>query len=355
MRITAISSRLEHLELTRPYTIAFRTVDDVTNGIIEIRTDDGHLGLGAASPEPYVTGETHETCEAAMNENALDWLIGRDVRELPALCRELAPRMATTPAARAAVDMALHDLFGQHLKLPLVDVLGRAHTCMATSITVGIKSVADTVTEAEEYVGRGFSVLKIKLGHSLEEDIERLAKLRARFGEAITIRVDPNQGYSAADVLEFVDRTNAMNIESLEQPMKADDIDGLRSLPESIRARIMADETLLNEQSALQLLQPSAACGIFNIKLMKCGGIFAGRRMADLADIAGVELMWGCMDESIISISAALHAAFASPATCYIDLDGSFDLARDVVSGGFVVENGVMRTTDAPGLGVQLI
>ena len=355
MRIVSIASRLEHLELTRPYTINFRSVDDVTNGIVEVRTDDGRLGLGAASPEPFVTGETPEACAAAMSADALDWLIGCDVRELPSLCRELARRLQSTPAARAAVDIALHDLLGQHLALPLADVLGRAHTTMATSITVGIKSVADTVAEAEEYVGRGFTVLKIKLGHSLEEDIERLAKVRERFGFDIAIRVDPNQGYDADDLLVFVKRTAGMDIESIEQPMKADDVAGLRALPEQIRARIMADEMLLNEQSALDLIAPSPACGIFNIKLMKCGGVYAGRRIADLAEIAGIDLMWGCMDESIISISAALHAAFASPATRYIDLDGSLDLARDVVTGGFILEQGVMRTTDEPGLGVRPI
>ena len=87
---------------------------------------------------------------------------------------------------------------------------------------------------------------------------------------------------------------------------------------------------------------------------MKCGGIHAARRIAAIAGTAGVELMWGCMDESVVSISAALHAAFSSPATRYLDLDGSLDLARDVADGGFHLEDGVMRTLDAPGLGVTL-
>ncbi|MDX1654754.1 MAG: enolase C-terminal domain-like protein, partial [Candidatus Competibacteraceae bacterium] len=104
----------------------------------------------------------------------------------------------------------------------------------------------------------------------------------------------------------------------------------------------------------LKLIQPPAACGIFNIKLMKCGGIWPAGRIGTVAELAGVELMWGCMDESCISISAALHAALAQPATRYLDLDGSFDLARDVARGGFVVEEGVMRPVDAPGLGVAL-
>ena len=92
--------------------------------------------------------------------------------------------------------------------------------------------------------------------------------------------------------------------------------------------------------------------GIFNLKLMKCGGISPAQRIAHLAEGAGIELMWGCNDESRISIAAALHVALASPATRYLDLDGSFDLARDLAAGGFVLEAGVLRTAPGPGLGV---
>jgi len=354
MRIRRISTWTEHFELSRPYTIAFRTVDSVRNGIVRIDADDGTTGLGCASPERFVTGETWEACDAALAEPGLQWLVGRGVHELTALCRELRERFPGAPAARAAIDIALHDLWAKQLGVPLADALGRAHTALPTSITIGIKDADATVEEAEEYLGRGFRVLKVKLGHSIADDIERLGRLRAFVGEGIVIRVDPNQGYSADEVSRFVEATADLGIEFLEQPMKADDVDAMRRLPDSVRDRLAADETLLGESEALALVQPPRACGIFNIKLMKCGGIHAARRIATIAETAGVELMWGCMDESVVSISAALHAAFSSPATRYLDLDGSLDLARDVADGGVVIEDGVMRTLDAPGLGVTL-
>jgi len=353
MRITAIGSRVEDFALTRPYTITFRSVDDVQMSFVELGSDDVITGIGCASPEAMVTGETREACSGALQEDALGWLAGRDPRTLPALCRELEARMPETPAARAAVDIALHDLLAQHLGVPLVEMLGRAHQSLPTSITIGIKPVDETVEEAYEYVGRGFKILKIKLGHSLEEDLARLARLRERIGKDIRIRVDPNQGYSAEQLNAFVERTRRLDIEFLEQPMAADDIDAMRALPRNVRARLAADEALLDARDALTLIESPRACGIFNIKLMKCGGVHAARRIADIADIAGIDLMWGCMDESIVSISAALHAALASPATRYLDLDGSLDLARDVVDGGFVLEDGYMRTTDLAGLGVR--
>ncbi|MEE4377870.1 MAG: dipeptide epimerase [Candidatus Competibacteraceae bacterium] len=352
MKITRIVSSVEHLPLARPYTIAFRTISAIDCVLVELHTDQGRVGLGTASPEPYVTGETETACQAALEETALDWLVGQDVRRLPALCRALQHRLPHTPAARAALDMALHDLLAQYLSLPLVEMLGRAHEQLTTSVTIGIKPVPETLAEAEERIGKGFRALKIKLGHSLEEDLERLHRLRERFGKTITIRVDPNQGYSAVDVLEFVERSADLAIEFLEQPMPVSQLNAMRALPESVRARLAADECLLNENDALGLLMPPSACGIFNIKLMKCGGVSPALRIAALAETAGIDLMWGCMDESVIGISAALHAALASPATRYLDLDGSFDLARDIAKGGFVLEDGRLRTTDAPGLGV---
>ena len=354
MKIRRISTWIEHFELTRPYTIAFRTVDSVRNGIVRIETDDGSVGIGCASPERFVTGETWDACNAALAEPALRWLAGRHVHELSALCRELDERFPDAPAARAAVDIALHDLWAKRLGVPLADALGRAHTALPTSITIGIKDADATVEEAGEYLARGFRVLKVKLGHSLDDDLERLRRLRDFAGEEAAIRVDPNQGYSAGEVSRFVEETARLDIEFLEQPMKADDIDAMRALPDAVKNRLAADETLLDPSDALSLVQPPRACGIFNIKLMKCGGVHAAKHIASIAETAGVELMWGCMDESVVSISAALHAAFSSPATRYIDLDGSLDLARDVADGGFALENGVMRTLDAPGLGVTL-
>ena len=352
MKIRSAQARTEALALTRPYTIANATISAVEISIVELRAE-GFLGLGAASPAEFVTGESDEACRKALAE--LDWLVGRDARTLPQLCREAARRMPATPAARAAVDIALHDLLAQRLGLPLVEMLGRAHEALPTSITIGIKPTAEALDEAREYLDRGFRVLKIKLGHALEEDIERVTKLRELTGPEVTLRVDPNQGYTPASLARFVSSTEQLGLEFLEQPLPAQDVAALRALPRQLRERIAADESLLDEKDALELVRPAPACGIFNIKLMKCGGVAPARGIAHIAELAGVRLMWGCMDESRISIAAALHTALASPATRYLDLDGSFDLERDVVSGGFSVQDGILRTLDAPGLGVSVL
>ncbi len=356
MKIRGVRATLEKFALTRPYAIAGQPwLTAVENVVVRLETDSGIVGLGAGSPGERVTGETIEACRAALAPANLEWLRSRDVRTLPALCREAVDRFPLTPAARAAVDIALHDALAQHLRLPLVEMLGRAHEALPTSITIGIKPLPETLAEADEYLGRGFRVLKVKIGNSLEEDLEQLAKLRERVGRRASIRVDANVGYSIEETSRFLEKAAPLDIELVEQPVTRESFDQVRRLQAAWRKRIAADESLHGETDALALATPPSdpACGIYNIKLMKCGGVWPALRIAAIAETAGIALMWGCMDESRISIAAALHAAFASPATRYLDLDGSLDLARDVVSGGFTLEDGVMRTTGAPGLGVS--
>jgi len=215
--------------------------------------------------------------------------------------------------------------------------------------------VTETLKEAGEYGKKGFTVLKVKLGKDLDEDIERVVKLREKFGKRFTIRIDANQGYSVEQTKLFYNKTLPLDIELIEQPLPAAAVADLKSLPKELKAKVAADESLLSLSDAMVLVQPPRAAGIFNIKLMKCGGISQALKIADVGLASGIDLFWGCNDESIISITAALHAAFACSNTKYIDLDGSLDLANDIVSGGFILKNGVMSCSEKPGLGVELV
>jgi L-alanine-DL-glutamate epimerase-like enolase superfamily enzyme len=129
----------------------------------------------------------------------------------------------------------------------------------------------------------------------------------------------------------------------------------MQALPEDLRRRCAADEDLHSPADAIRMATDPQPYGIYNIKLMKCGGIRPAMQIAHVAEQSHIQLMWGCNDESIVSITAALHAALASPATHYLDLDGSFDLARDVVDGGFELRDGYLYPGDGPGLGVRLL
>jgi L-alanine-DL-glutamate epimerase-like enolase superfamily enzyme len=354
VKISGITSWRERVPLLRPYEIATMRIDAVDLFFVRITTDQDIEGIGSASPAEDVTGESPEACQAALSMRRLGWLGGRDPRHLDALSRELEQSHLATPAARAAVDMALHDLAARIQGVALVDYLGRCRDALPTSVTIGISSVEETVAEAEEHLGHGFRCLKVKTGRSFEEDVERLSKLRERVGPNVAVRIDANQGCTLEEARSLGVLAGDLDLELIEQPLPATSISELRSLPSSVRRIIAADESLHGEEDARILADDPPACGIFNIKLMKCGGIRPALAIAGIAESAGIDLMWGCNDESVVSIAAALHAAYACPRTRYLDLDGSFDLARDPASGGFVVEDGRLRLLDRPGLGVDL-
>ncbi len=353
MKIKDIKVWNTDLGNTKPYTIAFKTVDEVRNAFVEITLQNGTTGIGSGNPSEYVVGENLQQTLEALDLKNLDFLMGRDIREMKQLLFEVWQKFPKNPGARAALDIALHDAFTKFLGIPLVKYLGQKIHSMPTSNTIGIKNVQETLDEADEYGKRGFSILKVKLGKDLEEDIERMVKLREKFGKKFVIRIDANQGYTIRQTIEFYNRTKHLDIELIEQPLPAKSIAEMKQLPDEIKKIIAADESLISPQHALALVKPPLAARIFNIKLMKCGGVDQGLKIADIALQEGVELFWGCNDESIVSITAALHAAFACANTKYIDLDGSLDLARDEVKGGFILKDGVMYCSDKPGLGVE--
>ena len=315
MKIKDIRVWKANLENTKPYTIAFKTVSEVFNAFVEITLDNGLTGIGSGNPSEYVTGENLTQCLEALSEKNIQFLIGRDIREINQLNYEILHKLPANPAARAALDIALYDTFTKYLNVPLVKFLGQKIHSLPTSNTIGIKNVEETLKEAQEYGEKGFKVLKVKLGKDLDEDIERIVKLRERFGNKFVIRIDANQGYNTSQTIEFYQKTKHLNIELIEQPLPAKSVSEMKQLPQEIRIKIAADESLLTPRNAMELVSPPVASGIFNIKLMKCGGINQALKIADIALNSNIDLFWGCNDEGIVSITAALHAAFACAAS----------------------------------------
>src|SRR5688572_23819735 len=236
MKIKDIKVWNADLGNTKPYTIAFKTVDQVRNAFVEIVLENGVTGIGSGNPSEYVTGEHLDQTIEALQEKNLDFLIGRDIREMNQLLFEVLQKFPKNPAARAALDIALHDAFTKYLDIPLVKFLGQKIKTLPTSNTIGIKNVEETMKEAIDYDQKGFKVLKVKLGKDLEEDIERLVKLREYFGKRMIIRIDANQGYTGQQTLDFFNRTKSLDIELIEQPLPAKMVKEMKDLPEEIKS-----------------------------------------------------------------------------------------------------------------------
>lgn len=355
MKLVAVHSRRFTTALSRPYTIAGGSWDGVDLVLVELTTDTGRVGHGQASPAEEVTGETASSAARELLPAGLEFLIGREAAPLASfdeLCQHVQG-----PAARAALDMALHDLAAQRSGLPLVEQLGRVHRGLRTSVTIGVKPPAETLAEADEYHARGFGCLKVKTGVDVDLDLERLARLRERFGATLVLRVDANQGYDVPALRRFVVESAQLDIELIEQPLPPALDAELLAFPAEVRRKFIADESVHGEADLARLGdlggRRGAPFGGINVKLMKCGGPTAALRLARAADRAGLTLMWGCMDESVLGIAAALHTALASRATRYLDLDGSLDLAEDPFRGGFTLSGDRIETLHLPGLGVS--
>lgn len=354
MKIVAVRAWQENLPLTKPYTIAYHTTSHATIVFLEVELANGMVGLGAASPFEEVVGETPaQTFTNLQSAELLDLLQGKDIRHFQQLIKIADQLFPHLPGTLAAIDLALHDAFCKWLDISVLDFYGKQQEPLLTSITIGIKSIPDMLADAKDYYAQGFRILKIKTGIDVEADIESVTRLQETFAGKIRIRVDANQGYDLIALQQFLTATEHLGLELIEQPLPSGQEQTLRSLPPAARKILVADESLLDANTAIHLAQDRQPYGVFNIKLMKCGGIMGARRIATIAEASGIELFWGCNDESIVSIAAALQIAYACSNTRYLDLDGSFDLSRDLVSGGFTVKEGYLYPVSQPGLGLH--
>jgi L-alanine-DL-glutamate epimerase-like enolase superfamily enzyme len=355
MKIIAIRSFIKHMALKKPYTIAYNTYADVSIVFTEIKLANGMVGIGSASPAEDVVSESPVQTLYNLESDFIQQFIGRDIREFQKMIAETQIHFTHLPGTQAAIDIALHDAFGKWADISIAAFYGIHSGPLKTSVTIGIKNSSETLAEAAEYFAQGFDVFKIKTGLAVEEDIERIILLNEKYGSKIKIRVDANQGYTLSKLTRFINATADTNLELIEQPLPVGKETDLLLLDETKRNMLAADESLHHAKAALALASVNHPFGIFNIKLMKCGGILGAKEIALIAKQAGIQLFWGCNDESIVSITAALHVAYSCPHTHYLDLDGSFDLAEDLVKGGFEIENGLLMINKQPGFGFEWI
>ncbi|MCB1054280.1 MAG: dipeptide epimerase [Acidobacteria bacterium] len=353
MRILRLEAWAVELPLSEPYTIAYETVDRVTNLFVRLVTDGTLAGFGCAAPAPEVTGEQPEDVLAALVDVAGPLVAGSDPLRYGRTLERLRAPLVAFPAALAAVDMALHDLLGKIAGLPLWQLLGGYRRQIVTSVTIGILPEDETLRHARRRVAEGFRALKLKGGLDDRDDAEKVLAVRAAVGPEIELRFDANQGYTAEQALRFVDAVRPANLKLIEQPTPRRDHDELARVTAGSDLPVMADESLMNLDDAIRLVGRRRV-HLLNVKLMKVGGIAETLRISAVARSAGLEVMVGCMDEAALAIAAGLAAALARPNLRYADLDGHLDLADDPTRGAVILEDGRLAATGRPGLGFDL-
>ena len=354
MKITAIELGMLRVPLKTPFKTALRTVETVEDVVVLIRTDTGHTGYGEAPATAVITGDTHGSIIEAIRHFIAPRLIGQDVVNLNHLRTLVQTAMERNTSAKAAVEIALYDLWAQLHGAPLYQMLGGGDPVITTDITISVDYIDKMVADSLSAIERGFESLKIKVGKDIGLDIERVKAIHAAVEGRALLRLDANQGWTAKQAVHAMKALEDAGVvlELLEQPVKAADIAGLKYVTDRVNTPVMADESVFSPSQVMDLIQQRAA-DIINIKLMKTGGLSNAIRIADIAGIYGVPCMIGCMIESSISVAAAVHLAVAKAgAITKVDLDGPSLGRFNPVEGGVTFNESEISISDAPGLGI---
>ena len=352
--------RIESLEVKRfslhppiPLSVAYGSYPTLDYVSLVLHSDTGLTGLGEAAPDSEVTGETQDSCYQVLRK-AEGWLIGRDPFEIEAILAAFEEESFGQPSAMAALDMALYDLVGKALGVPLVRLLGgSARRAMEIYPVVPLLPSQEMAALAAMFAQGGYQALKLKVGTGPDEDEERVRAVREAAGPDVRLRVDVNQGWHTAEVaIPAVQRLARWNVDWIEQPVDADDLEGLARVTHAVKTPIMVDEGCQSPQDALAVVTRGAA-NIINIKLMKCGGLFRARQITAIAGAAGIPCVVGSMAESTIASLAGLHLYAASRSFIAGEVIGPLFLEGDIARG-FQVEANRAVLSEQPGLGAEL-
>jgi len=354
MKITDIRLARLSVPLHVPFKTALRTVNSVEDIIVEVHTDTGHVGYGEAQPTGAITGDTAGAIIGALQDHIIPTLKGAEVDALEPLMQKLGKSIVGNHSAKAAMDIALYDLYGQLLGQPVYRLLGASRKQITTDITISVNDPEEMARDAQVAVKRGYDTLKIKVGIDPTLDVARLKAVREAVGPSIRMRIDANQAWMPKQAVKLLNQMQdgGLDIELVEQPVKGKDFEGMRYVTERSSVPVMADESVFSPADALTIMQMGAA-DLINIKLMKCGGIHNALHIASAAEVYGVECMIGCMLEAKVSSNAAVHLACAKNIITRVDLDGPSLCREDPVDGGCIYNEQTITVSEEPGFGVR--
>ncbi len=357
MKITEIRFAMLRVPLKAPFKTALRTVETVEDIVVTVHTDTGLVGHGGAPATAVITGDTHGSIVEAIRRFIAPRLIGQEIANLNRITHLIQGALEKNTSAKAAVEIAVYDLWGQLYNAPLYRMLGGGDPVITTDITISVDTIEKMVADSMAAVDRGFETLKVKVGKDIGVDLERIKAIYTAVAGRALLRLDANQGWTPKEAVYALQSLEAggVRLELVEQPVRAQDLAGLKYVTERVHTPIMADESVFGPAEVIVLIRMRAA-DIINIKLMKTGGLSRAIQIADIAGIHGVECMIGCMLESSISVAAAVHLAVAkSSVITRVDLDGPSLCAYDPVEGGVIFNESEITVTDAPGLGIRSI
>ena len=321
---------------------------------VKIIADDGTVGFGEVRGNcEYTIGASQRATVSVLVETLVPQILGRDPFDIADNMARVDRAIVGNPAPKAAIDIALHDWVARRLGVPVFRLLGGlAAVDFTSNQSIGFASSDRTVEMARGFLDRGYRKLKVRVGQTpLDKDLERLQAIRDEVGWQVPIAVDANQAWSVKEATKHIAQMERFKIEYVEQPVWADDIEGLREVTQNSPVPVMADESLHSLHSAFEIASTRAA-DLFHIKLVKSGGIVGARKIMAVAEGAGIGYMMGQMNEGALATAATVHCAAASRAR-YFELYGTEGITNDPASG-LEFRGGDPVLKEEPGFGIQL-
>ena len=347
MIITDIQFHVTSFRFEEPMKVAFATIVDMDSCIVKVITDEGIVGCGEQNVGFIVRVAASAYLKLPPQQKYAV------ARAIGAIHRVMDKLYTGNGAVKAGIDIACYDIAAKAAGVPLYKYLGGDNPYIHSDVTIGIDTPERMAAKALEWVGKGFDILKVKLGEDVRTDAERMYAIHEAVGSKVRLRVDANQGWTVKETLWISQKLDAIGVELIEQPVAASDFEGMREIRDRSSLLIAADESCHGIQDAMRLASMRAA-DVINIKLMKCGGIYPAIKIAAICEAAGLSCMIGCMGESTLGNLAGMHLAAALDIIREVDLDAIYILAQEKVRGGFDHRGGKAILWETPGIGCKV-
>ena len=361
MKIKAIEPLAVSLPMKKPVQMAGETVAQAENVFVRIESDAGVLGWGEAAAAPTMTGETIASMMAAI-ELLRPRLLGRAAYDFPGAAAAMDAQLYGNSGAKAAIDMALHDLVGRASGRPVYALFGgKARSRMPVLAVVGSEDAAADLREAQARWNAGYRAFKIKVGlGSPEADAVRTMMLcqalkgLGQGGEPCLVSADANQGFSVDGALTFVRCIGDCGLDFLEQPVSAHDLDGMSRIAAATKVPIGADEGIHSLEHIARHHERKAARGV-SLKAIKLGGLSGLFAASRLCGQLGMQVNISCKTgETSLASAAAVHIAAVAPQIAWGLTVTSAGLAEDVTPAPLRIEAGHVEVPERPGLGIDV-
>lgn len=355
MKITDVKTWPVSIPFKKPFVVWRGVAETKDHVIVQVETDEGISGVGEASPFLYYASETQEDVISTVHNYIRPIIKGMDPFNLEKIHEIFATTIDGHYFSKAAIEMALWDIMGKELEVPVYKLLGgKAHENVPLAGILKSGDPSDLVEEAEEWTSKGFQHLKVKIGFGVKRDLAAVRSVRSAVDDEVTIRVDAEENFDLKTALQIASELEDLEIELISQPIPRHNYHDMSLLRQSVKIPVLVDESITTPEDVLLATRLETG-DLVNIKVVKSGGILNAKRMASIAEAAGKDCLVGSMLEMGPGTLFAAHFAVSTPNITYAnEIIGPLLLSDDILAEPVVVEDGRIEVSDVPGLGIRL-